>query len=203
MACTGRLTAVRLSIFPTTLTPHDEEAVKAYILSVWDNIPLPSSDGYVDGSDELDEESLDIYIDEEKLIDKETCRRLSAAAAKSGAQKICGIGECICDYECGHPNRIGHANCSRLLTGTVECPLAKYGVKPEENPKPWWERHASEMEPTDDELFAICSCCDNTDVVETSDEITAIRKDLYACSGCPVKMVEDAIQEARAEGACS
>lgn len=184
---------------PDDINPNDEDEVKAYILSIWDDIPLPGEGEYVDGSDELDEESLDIFIDEEKLIDKETCRRLSAASAKSAVKKLCN-GGCICDFDCGkqHP-----AIQTGIKPGMEECPLAKYGVKPEEDQKLWWECHASEMELTEDELFALCSCCDNTDVVETRDEIKAIRKDTRACMRCPVKMAEEAIQDARTEGACS
>lgn len=191
---------------PDDIDPNDEEAVKAYIRSVWDDILLPGEGNYVEGSDELDEAGpLEIHIESElTTLDKSACQRMFDVDAKSGARKLCGAGECICDYECGHPNRKnGPFQHTPLQTGTKVCPLAKYGVKPEENPKPWWERHVSELEPTDDELFALCALCDNADVVMDDKYITANRKDLHACFGCPVKMAEDAIQEARAEGACS
>ena len=39
---------------PDGIDTDDEDAVKDYIRSVWDDIPLPIGD-YVSGSDELDE----------------------------------------------------------------------------------------------------------------------------------------------------
>ncbi len=44
---------------PDDIDVNDVEAVKAYIMSQWDDIPLPEG-GYVSGSDELDEESIEI-----------------------------------------------------------------------------------------------------------------------------------------------
>lgn len=40
---------------PDDIDDTDEKAVKDYIKSVWDDIPLPTGD-YVSGSDELDED---------------------------------------------------------------------------------------------------------------------------------------------------
>ena len=45
---------------PDDVDATNEDAVKAYIRSVWSGIPLPGGD-YVDGSDELDEE-VDLLI---------------------------------------------------------------------------------------------------------------------------------------------
>lgn len=42
---------------PDDIDINDAEAVRDYIASVWDDIPLPSGD-YVSGSDELDPESI-------------------------------------------------------------------------------------------------------------------------------------------------
>ncbi len=42
---------------PDDVDENDIEAVKDYIRSVWDDIPLPDG-SYVSGSDEFDEESL-------------------------------------------------------------------------------------------------------------------------------------------------
>lgn len=46
-------------ILPDDIDVNDIKAVKAYIMSQWDDIPLPKGD-YVSGSDELDEESITI-----------------------------------------------------------------------------------------------------------------------------------------------
>lgn len=46
-------------ILPDDIDVNDIEAVKAYIMSQWDDIPLPDGD-YVSESDELDEESIEI-----------------------------------------------------------------------------------------------------------------------------------------------
>ena len=51
---------------PDDVNATDEDAVKAYIRSVWPEVPLPIGD-YVDGSDELDEEcELRIHDDKEE-----------------------------------------------------------------------------------------------------------------------------------------
>ncbi len=50
--CYGRQTV----LIPDDI-PDDEDSVREYILSVFDEIPLPAGD-YVQGSDELDEESI-------------------------------------------------------------------------------------------------------------------------------------------------
>ena len=135
---------------------------------------------------------------------KSQCKNLFGDLAQSGAKKLCGIGDCICDYECGHLNRgTGPFKFPGPKTGTEKCPLEKYGISPEQNPKPWWERHRSEMEPSEEELFALCACCDNADVEAKGDTYTAHRKDLHACFGCPVKTAEEAMQEAAAEARCS
>lgn len=42
---------------PDDINAEDDEAVRAYIISQWDHIPLPSGD-YVMASDELDVESV-------------------------------------------------------------------------------------------------------------------------------------------------
>ena len=44
---------------PDTVNADDPEAVKAYILSVWDHIPCPAG-AYVFASDELDQEYIEI-----------------------------------------------------------------------------------------------------------------------------------------------
>lgn len=48
---------------PDDIDDGDIEAVKDYILSKWDDIPLPIGD-YVSSSDELDEESITVYSEE-------------------------------------------------------------------------------------------------------------------------------------------
>ena len=48
---------------PDDIDPTDILAVKEYILSNWDDIPLPSGD-YICGSDEFDDESEIVVFDE-------------------------------------------------------------------------------------------------------------------------------------------
>ena len=45
---------------PDEIDPDNLDDVKEYIRSIWDDIPLPPCD-YVDGSDELDEESIEVW----------------------------------------------------------------------------------------------------------------------------------------------
>lgn len=136
-------------------------------------------------------------------VSKISCTSMFGKLAESGAKKLCGIGKCVCGYDCGHPNKSSRLPEIPKWLGMAACPLAKYNVTAEENPHPWWERDASEMEPSETELFAICACCSNTIVNFDShvarDPYIAERVDLNACFGCPVKMAEDAMLEAAAE----
>lgn len=49
--------------------------------------------------------------------------------AISGAKKICGSGQCICGFDCGHSNK-APAALPKVGTETV-CPLARYEVEPQ------------------------------------------------------------------------
>lgn len=45
---------------PDYVDENDKDEIVKYLRSIWDDIPLPTGD-YVIGSDELDEESLNMY----------------------------------------------------------------------------------------------------------------------------------------------
>jgi len=45
---------------PDNVDPDDLEAVKSYLLSIWDDIPLPDDHDYVSGSDHLDEDFIEV-----------------------------------------------------------------------------------------------------------------------------------------------
>lgn len=136
-------------------------------------------------------------------MEKNEAIALFGEEAKSGAKKLCGIGQCISDYECGHPNKNGLFNHAKLIVGMDECPLARYNIVPEKDPDPWWKRTREEMEPDEDELFSLCACCSNSLVAEEQDGYSLERRDIRKCCGCPVKMFEDNISEMRAEAAMS
>ena len=70
--------------------------------------------------------------------------------AISGAKKICGTGQCICGFDCGHSNKAPTA-LPKVGTETV-CPLARYEVEPQPVSDPFGPPV------TQDEIYALCRC---------------------------------------------
>lgn len=132
------------------------------------------------------------------MFDKNDVKAEFEGLARSGAQKLCGYSNCIyrC-FDCGHPKaKLGGT--PPLLNPDALCPVAKYQVD-DRGERDWTQCHVSEIELSQDELFALCACCDNTEVAEDGKFLTAYRKELRACMDCPVKAVEDCMQECSAE----
>lgn len=122
----------------------------------------------------------------------------SHIAAEVGAQKICGQGQCRYSFGCGHPNnRPGYR---KIGNGQV-CPLSKYQVQPEVNPAPFYERPRSETAVTISEICALCEACEHARV--NPDGALELIGFYEFCLDCPVKGVEDYIQESHAEAGCS
>lgn len=120
--------------------------------------------------------------------------------SESGAKKICGQAGCIACYPCGHTNKATTYGLDLLNKDHTVCPLAKYNVPEEKNAKPWNERPYEETTPTDDEMFALCARCDNTDGIELcGDHIEVNPKDAMLCMDCPVYIVRESIAETEAE----
>lgn len=121
--------------------------------------------------------------------------------AASGATKICGLDKCYCSYECGHANRT--ARLPLMGTETV-CPLAKYNVEPDKDPRPWYARPASETQVTQEEIAALCEKCEHAAVVmENGTEILRRVDFETACLDCPVLGVEEVLEEGAAEARMS
>ena len=79
--------------------------------------------------------------------------------AASGAAKICNNCS-LAPYDCPRKKvPISKVKIPRVGTEEV-CPLDKYKVEPKDDPRPWFERPASETEVTDKELFALCATCE-------------------------------------------
>ena len=117
--------------------------------------------------------------------------------AKSGARKICGSSKCFYDFACGHTNNT--PKWPKVGT-SQECPLARYEVTPSVDPRQWWEIPASEQEVTRDELFALCAMCPHAALKTVGSELVVERMSLEQfCSDCPVKGVEEAMDECSAE----
>ena len=132
------------------------------------------------------------------MLDKNAVKAEFEGLAKSGAQKLCGYSNCIyrC-FNCGHPKaKLGGT--PSLLNPNATCPVAKYQVE-DRGERDWTKCHVSEIELSQDEIFALCACCDNADVEEDEEYLTVQRKDLMACMDCPVKAVEDCMQECASE----
>ena len=103
--------------------------------------------------------------------------------ALDGATKICGYGECLYAFPCGHSNK----NEDHILpfatdTGaTMECPLARYQVTPE---------LSNGFAPvTDIEFLALCLNCKLCRSVEDNGSIRHLRND-DICMNCPVYSLE-------------
>lgn len=119
--------------------------------------------------------------------------------AVSGANKICGRGSCVCSYPCGHTNRKDMG--IPLIGNSTTCPLDKYNVQPVQESRPWYRIPVEEVEPTRDELFALCSKCANATLQQDKDGLYAKRTNLDLCLDCPVKLTEEAMDESACEAA--
>ena len=128
-----------------------------------------------------------------------TCFNSMEASAKRIAAKICGTGTCMCACDCGHTNKVKRL--TPLIGAETECPLARYHVEPDKNPRPWWELDSKELEVTEDEIYILCACCPHGEVQIDKDGTLYVKRiDFYAaCLDCPVKAVEDGCKEHGAE----
>ena len=119
--------------------------------------------------------------------------------SESGAKKICGQGQCVCSYPCGHDNKEKHT-LPLINPEHTECPLAKYNVTPDSTTTPWYKRPASETVVTDDEMFALCARCENTNGVEICGDYMEVNPiDHSRCYDCPVHVTRECIAENQAE----
>ena len=122
--------------------------------------------------------------------------------AKAAAKKVCGIGECIAPYPCDHSNHV----CYGLspITADVTCPMEKYQIA-EKDERPWYEVPYSEREVTQEDIFYLCANCKYAVIEPMEDGYEQIIRVGFEehCLDCPVKMIEDTIQEGAAEAAMS
>ena len=122
--------------------------------------------------------------------------------AKAAAMKVCGMGECYAPYPCNHKN---HACCGLSpITDDDTCPMEKYHVV-EKDERPWYEVPCSEREVTTDDIFYLCANCDYAVVESVGDGYEQITRVGFKehCLDCPVKLIEDSIQEDAAEAVMS
>lgn len=138
------------------------------------------------------------------MLTEEQKKEYFEELAASGAKKLCGLGTCISGFPCGHEKH-SLVKPARLMSTAPECPLAKYNVQTERDPRPWWERKRSEIEPTEEELFALCALCENGEVTELvgGEYLELERKDIRYCFDCPVAMARDGMAELSAEARMS
>ena len=118
------------------------------------------------------------YYDAMLRMDKEWFQ----THAESGAKKICCPSGCIFAFECEKPGK--RKSYLRHISNSTVCPLEKYHVD-----------SSAPAYPTADEIFALCGLCSNGSI----HGIEVRRKNLTVCFDCPVKDVEDTIQENEAE----
>lgn len=115
----------------------------------------------------------------------------------NAAKKVC-VNDCSASFP-------GCSKCKNLFPQIGKeqtCPLAKYCVPVEENPKPWYELSADERLSLYD-LYTLCSCCTHAEIQADG---TVKRNDtafFEICLDCPVKSCEDNILENEAEARMS
>ena len=124
------------------------------------------------------------------------------ARAAFVAALVCGSGECISGYpECNDPDQTSRRTFPMSGTDKV-CPLKKYNVVP---------GSIDDRDPTLDELFYVCACCEHSGGVEeveiNGEKMYKIIKDddtfKKHCADCPIHFFEEYIREAEGEAAYS
>ena len=118
---------------------------------------------------------------------------------KNTAKKICGKGQCYCDFTCGHSNRVD--NGLKRYGTLTECPLAKYNITPVEEHKLDVKTLFKDAVTTED-ISHLCSACEHKKTMEI-DGVEYIDFDMSTCIDCPVFACMEAIHELDAEGRIS
>jgi len=123
------------------------------------------------------------------------------------AKQVCGIGECMGCFNCGHENK-----CKNLLPQYgkgSKCPLEEYNVAPDK--RTFRERiESGEYTPGTEEtlngLFALCACCEHSGIIEKDGLYELCRTDeafIDYCIDCPVNMARESTQECLSEAGMS
>lgn len=124
------------------------------------------------------------------------------ARAVHGAALVCGSGECISGYTgCNAPDPASRRTFPMFGADKV-CPLKKYNVVP---------GSSDNKDPTMEDLFYVCACCDHVEGVEeveidgemVYDIIKADDTFKKHCIDCPVQYFISCIREMQGEAACS
>lgn len=118
------------------------------------------------------------------------------AQATVAAKKVC-VNDCPAAY----PTCMKCKKVIPLVGKENICPLAKYNVPQERNPKPWHEIGAAEVMSYGDS-FALCACCEYGKLSKDETEVTRMGF-CEVCIDCPVNMCEDNLEEAEAEARMS
>ena len=121
--------------------------------------------------------------------------------AEQVAALICGRGQCVCAYNCGHSNKAPWAANGKLIGTETVCPLARYNVTPDT--RPWFSIPADERQQlTLNDCWDFCAeKCEHA--VVNPDGSIFFKDFEAACLDCPVKGVIDAITESNAEARMS
>ena len=121
--------------------------------------------------------------------------------AQEFAKVVCGRGQCVCAYDCGHANKSKLAQGLHLLGKETTCPLAKYNVIPDT--RSFWERMMAgeAVKLSVNDCWQFCSkYCKHA---ETSEKGTVHLNDYEeVCVDCPVNMARESISLGDAESRC-
>lgn len=121
------------------------------------------------------------------------------------AELICGGGECICGYPCGHTNKPAAENLPPLLGVSTTCPLAHHNVQPDA--RPWntmTHEERAERYITVDDCWRYCDSCPHSDhMMQRGKEVIHLKDFDTVCIDCPVWQEMDTLYEQQAEAALS
>lgn len=122
--------------------------------------------------------------------------------AQEFAKAVCGQGQCVCAYDCGHSNKPEFVQSLHLLGKETTCPLAKYNVIPDT--RSFWERMMAgeAVKLSVDDCWQFCSKhCEHAETSE--DGIVRLKNYESVCIDCPVNMVRETLSENAAEARMS
>lgn len=123
---------------------------------------------------------------------------------KTNAEKlaavVCGRGECVCAYDCGHANKSPHQ--PPLIGTNTTCPLARFHITPDT--RSFWECVSAGdiTKVTLRDLWDFCA--EHCEHAEVSADGTITLKDFdTVCIDCPIHCARETVSENEAEARLS
>lgn len=134
-------------------------------------------------------------------------QELFGETARKTANQVCGQGQCLGCFNCGHTNKADYLM-NKHSNGT-QCPLEKYNVKPDTRTFKELlesEEYNPNIENQMENMFSVCACCEHSNVIEKDGyyELDRTEEDYCEyCLDCPINMALETLQEGMAEASIS